>query len=201
VSGLVGAVGGVGLVLAIGTATGVDDPATTSGSDPGGVGLLAAAAAGAQPGSAALSVETIVVDVSGGVLEPGLRTLEAGDRVGDAIAAAGGFAPRADLTETSRTINLAQPLSDGMKILVPELGAETGPTDQGADEGDQGLDLNDASQQELETLPGIGPVTALRIIEAREEQPFGTVDDLRDRGVVGQSVFEDIRDLVHADGG
>ena len=80
----------------------------------------------------AAPVETVVVDVSGGVLQPGLRTLEAGDRVGDAIAAAGGFAPRADLAETSRTVNLAQPLTDGMKVLVPELGADTGPDRAGA---------------------------------------------------------------------
>jgi competence protein ComEA len=138
------------------------------------------------------------VDVAGAVMQPGLRTLSAGDRVGDAIAAAGGFAPRADLAETSQTVNLAQPLTDGMKVLVPELGAEPGPGDPPVAADDGRIDLNSASQSELESLPGIGPVTAQRIIEAREEQPFQAVDELRDRDVVGESVFEDIRELVRA---
>jgi competence protein ComEA len=144
------------------------------------------------------TVETVVVDVSGGVLQPGLRTLEAGDRVGDAIAAAGGFAPRADLAETSRTVNLAQPLTDGMKVLVPELGADNAPTGEAPADDDERIDLNSAGQSELETLPGIGPVTAQKIIEAREEKPFASVDDLRDRDVVGASVFEEIHELVRA---
>ena len=87
-----------------------------------------------------------------------------------------------------------------MKVLVPELGAEP---ERGAPvpaDEDGRIDLNGASQIELESLPGIGPVTAQRIVEARDERPFASVEDLRDRDVVGQSVYEDIRDLVRVGG-
>jgi competence protein ComEA len=136
------------------------------------------------------------VDVAGAVMRPGLVRVGQGDRVGDAIAAAGGFSSRVDLAETSQSLNLAQPLDDGSKVLVPVLGAVGPRTVDARTEGDDRIDLNHADQAALESLPGIGPVTAARIIEAREEDPFSSIDDLRTREVVGESVFEDIRDLV-----
>jgi competence protein ComEA len=197
-SGAMGAVAVVVLVVlgAIASADEAIDPGVRASL----AGDLAAVDASLRP-VPVTDVQTLVVDVAGGVMQPGLRTLQVGDRVGDAIAAAGGFAPRADLAATSRNVNLAEPLVDGMKVLVPELGTDVdrgGPT--GA-EADALIDLNSASQDELESLPGVGPVTAERIVQAREELPFGTVEDLRDRGVVGQSVFDDIRDLVRAGAG
>src|SRR5687767_3876805 len=85
----------------------------------------------------------------------------------------------------------ASPHADGMKILVPELGTDAAPGGGSAPSEQDGLiDVNGADQAELESLPGIGPVTAGEIIAAREAQPFASVDDLRDRGVVGPSVFE-----------
>lgn len=138
----------------------------------------------------------IVVDVAGAVARPGLQRLPAGARVGDAIEGAGGYAPRVDLAEAARTLNLALPLTDGGKILVPELGVAQ-PQAGGAS-GDGRIDLNSADQARLESLPGIGPVTAGKIIVAREEARFGSVQDLRDRGIVGESVFEQIRELVSA---
>lgn len=155
---------------------------------PGGTDLTDAT-------STAFGGGEIVVDVAGAVAQPGLHRLAAGGRVGDAIAAAGGFAARVDLAEAGRSLNLAQPLSDGAKVLVPELGAER-HGDSGA--GDDRIDLNTADQAELESLPGIGPVTAAEIIEARSQQRFSDVGDLLDRDVVGQAVFEDIEDLVRA---
>jgi len=138
----------------------------------------------------------ILVDVAGAVVRPGLHRLGASARVGDAIEAAGGFAPRADLDAASQSLNLAKPLEDGAKVLVPELGVERVP--QPAAAGDGRIDLNQAGQSELETLPGIGPVTAGKIIAARNERRFDSVRDLRTRGLVGESVFADIKSRVSA---
>lgn len=142
------------------------------------------------------TAERILVDVAGAVVRPGLHRLPAGDRVGDAIEAAGGFAPRADLDAASQVLNLAQPLEDGAKVLVPELRDDRLATAAAAPDGR--VDLNHANQAELESLPGIGPVTAGKIIAARQEQRFGSVRELRSRGLVGESVFADIKDRVSA---
>ena len=136
----------------------------------------------------------IVVDVAGAVVRPGLHRLDTGARVGDAIGAAGGFAPRADLAAASQALNLAQTLEDGAKELVPELGTVR----VGEASSDGRIDLNSAGQAELESLPGIGPVTAGKIIDARREKRFGSVRDLRSRGLVGESVYADIKSLVTA---
>jgi len=138
----------------------------------------------------------IVVDVAGAVVRPGLHRLRGGDRVGDAIEAAGGYAPRADLAALSQTLNLAQPLEDGAKVLVPQLGIDRPATAPAADDGR--VDLNRAGTSELESLPGIGPVTARKIIDARDEERFDGVRELRSRGIVGESVYEDIKSLVRA---
>jgi competence protein ComEA len=148
-----------------------------------------------EPAAVPAPVE-LVVDVAGAVANPGLHRLRTGDRVGDAIAAAGGYAPRADLAGASQTLNLAQPLQDGAKVLVPELGidraAPAGPADDGR------IDLNRAGRDELESLPGIGPVTAGKIIDAREDGRFESVRELRSRSIVGEKVYEDIKGLVRA---
>jgi competence protein ComEA len=149
-------------------------------------------------GEATPVVAELVVDVAGAVARPGLHRLPSGSRVGDAIEAAGGFAPRADLAAASEGLNLALPLEDGAKVLVPELGIDrpgTG-TGQAAAAGDDRIELNSADGPALESLPGIGPVTAGKIIAARAEEPFESVRDLRTRGLVGEKVFEDIADLV-----
>jgi competence protein ComEA len=102
-----------------------------------------------------------------------------------------------DLAETSRTLNLAETLADGAKVVVSELGTQPSV---GTAAVDGLIDLNSADQAALEGLPGIGPVTAAKIIEAREQQRFGSIEELRSREIVGESVFEDIQGLVRASG-
>ena len=146
----------------------------------------------------------VVVDVSGAVGRPGVVTLPAGSRVGDAIAAAGGFGPGVDV-RAATSLNLAAPLADGAQVVVPERGAGAtsgaGTTTLDAQTGgSRPLDLNTASEAELETLPGIGPVTAAKIVAARGEAAFTSVDDLRTRKLVGPTTYERIRDLVRVGG-
>lgn len=157
-------------------------------------GSPSAAAAATVAGSA------LVVEVAGAVLRPGVYRLPSGSRVGDAIAAAGGYGPAVDVTAADRVLNLAAPLRDGEEVRVPARGeggaAATATTEPPGAPGL--LDLNRASAAELEELPGIGPTTAARIVEAREERPFASVEELLERGVVGPALLERIRGLVTA---
>jgi competence protein ComEA len=133
----------------------------------------------------------LVIDVEGGVQSPGIHRLPAGSRVADALDAAGGYAESADLAAAAAHLNLAAVLVDGQQVVVPVLGAEP------AGGGDPGLvNLNSATQAELEELPGIGPVTAEKIIAARGEQPFATLEELVSRDVLTARQLEDIADLV-----
>jgi competence protein ComEA len=133
----------------------------------------------------------LVIDVEGGVQSPGIHRLPAGSRVADALAAAGGYAESADLAAAAAHLNLAAVLVDGQQVVVPVLGAEP------AGGGDPELvNLNSATQAELEELPGIGPVTAEKIIAARDEQPFATLEELVSRDVLTSRQLEDIADLV-----
>ncbi len=124
--------------------------------------------------------------------------------ISDAVAAAGGFGPRVDATAT-QSLNLAARLTDGQQIHVPALGdrpaqQEVGSLPGGAS-GSQGapagpVNVNTATQSELEALPGIGPATAAKIIAARTEQAFRSVAELRERKVVGAATLEKIKNLV-----
>jgi competence protein ComEA len=136
----------------------------------------------------------LVVDVEGGVNLPGIHRLPAGSRVADALAAAGGYAEGADLAAAARSLNLAAAVVDGQQIYVPVLGE--GPATGGDGAGSGLVNLNRASQSELEALPGIGPVTAQKIIDARAEMPFTTLDELVTREVLTARQLEQIADLV-----
>ncbi len=135
----------------------------------------------------------LVVDVEGAVARPGIVRLPAGARVADAIAAAGGYTVAADLLAAIEAINLAAPLRDGQQVVVPILGSGGGA---GGDPEGGLVDLNGASPEELDALPGIGPVTVEKILAAREEEPFATLDELVARQVMTASQLDKIRDLV-----
>jgi competence protein ComEA len=170
---------------------------------------------GAEPsaeagGPTAGDAAVLVVDVAGAVRHPGVYRLPEGSRVVDAIAAAGGYGPRVDAVATSH-LNLAAPVRDGEQVRVPSrddppaasggaaASGATAPVGDAASPGSRGeapVDLNTASADELDTLPGVGPVTAAKIIAAREEAPFATVADLRSRGVVGEATFRKLEGLV-----
>jgi competence protein ComEA len=179
------------IVMDLGTAGGRQTVGAPAAAMLHGLGSTTDSAATAQP-------SRIVVDVAGAVGRPGLVTVSAGSRVGDAIRLAGGFGPRADLTASASDLNLAAILVDGAKVLVPAIGDDQPPEQGPSAGGDDRIDVNTASQTELEELPGIGPVTASRIIESRTQEPFATVDELRGREVIGQATFDKIRDLVTA---
>lgn len=134
---------------------------------------------------------SVVVDVAGAVQRPGVVRLPAGTRVTDAIAAAGGVTPDADLG----LLNRAALLRDGARVYVPRLG-ETPPAGSVGTPSETKVDLNQATAAELEALPGIGPSTAGRIVRSREQRPFAKIDELQTRGLVSARVLADIRDLL-----
>ncbi len=156
--------------------------------------VVVPAAAGATVGSAPAAVPEVVVHVVGQVLQPGLVHLPAGARLADAIDAAGGAGPEADLA----AINLARVLTDGEQVVVPRPGEQPQSAGaDGADGADQAIDLNTAATADLDTLPGIGPVLAQRIVDWRTEHgAFTAVDELAEVRGIGSSVLEGMRDLV-----
>lgn len=145
----------------------------------------------AEPSAAPSAPAFVVVDVVGAVARPGVVELPAGSRVIDALLAAGGMTADAD----PLALNKAAVLRDGMRVYVPRPG-EALPAGTVGTPAETSIDINRASAAELESLPGIGPSTASRIIRSRETKPFARVEELQTRGLVTARVFADIKDLV-----
>ena len=192
-------------VLDPGVQSAASSPATIPGTIPSGVGGAdGAPVGGAPPGRADGSdgwgmVEAPargpVVHVSGAVLRPGVVTLPERSRVTDAIDAVGGAMPDAQLDR----LNLARVVEDGERVHVPRVGDDAPPPDEPASRGilpDGRIDLNAASQAELETLPGVGPARAQAIIAEREQRPFRVAGDLRRVPGIGEATFQRLAPLV-----
>src|SRR5437763_245835 len=137
---------------------------------------------------------TIYVNVVGAVRRPGLYRLRDGSRVATAVARAGGVTPRAQL----ELVNLAARVSDGEQIVVPRRGAGGVVALSGAGAAASGpVHLNSATLEQLDALPGVGPVTAQKILDYRQQHGgFGSVDELDAVSGIGPARLADLRGLV-----
>lgn len=136
------------------------------------------------------------VDISGAVLSPAVYDLPSDARVEDVVKIAGGFSPDANAEFISKSLNLSQKISDGMKIYIPFTGesitsAVSGGQVAGASSGI--VNINTGSESELDSLPGVGSVTAQKIITGR---PYSSIDDLKDKKIVSSSTFTKIKDQI-----
>jgi competence protein ComEA len=160
----------------------------------------AGSATDSVPSSPIVSVPTepapraLVVDVAGAVREPGVYRLRPGARVADAIARAGGVTRRA----ARASVNLAAPVADGEQVLVPPVAGGLGGSSSSPGVPKAGpVNLNSASVEQLDALPGIGPVTARKIVDYRREHgPFTSVDQLDAIPGIGPARVAELRGLV-----
>lgn len=196
--------------------TGAASVAASAPAGGAGAGAASVSAGSAGPSASASSsaAPSVVVHVLGAVAHAGVVTVPGGARVTDALDAAGGASGDADLAR----LNLARPLVDGERLYVPRVGEVDVPQALGADSGggagsggsgasgdaasggaaaSEVVDLNTADQATLETLPGIGPGLAQRILAWRDEHGrFSTVEDLLDVSGIGDGRFAELQDRV-----
>jgi competence protein ComEA len=189
------------------------DPVPVAGQEIGAA--ISASPSAARAWRVRAAPRPIVVYVAGEVVSPGLYGLAPGSRVDAALKRAGGAKPDADLV----AVNLAAPLDDGMEVAVPKIGAEAshgrrraGPARDGhasrrghgrrrhgaqPTPAPQSIDLNAAAEGDLETIPGIGPALAQRIIAYRDSNgPFTSVDELADIAGITPSLQDRLADYV-----
>lgn len=141
---------------------------------------------------------SIVIDIQGGVQNPGVYELSVGDRIGDLIVKSGGLSSSADREWIAKNLNQAARLQDGTKVYIPRVGEPIADTVQGSTDilgisSDSVVDINLATQTELENLPGIGPVSAQKIISGR---PYGSTEELKTKKVLGNATYEKLKDLI-----
>jgi competence protein ComEA len=179
------------------------DPAGLAGtSEEAGSGVVVEALEGEPAAAQGVDGGTVVVHVTGAVAAPGVVELPTGARVGEAVDAAGGAMADADLG----AINLARVLVDAEQVVVPREGealpaaeAAEGATAQAGGSAGNLVDINQATQTDLQTLPGIGPVLAARIVAHREANgPFPDVESLGDVVGIGPAILGNVRAMVTA---
>lgn len=136
----------------------------------------------------------VIVDVSGAVIKPGVYKLTSKSRIVDALAEAGGLSEDADREYVEKNINLAGKVTDGAKIYIPRTGEQILAEDSDSVAGPV-ININLASSDTLETLPGIGEVTAQKIIEGR---PYSASEELLAKKIVGVATYEKIKDKIAA---
>lgn len=151
-----------------------------------------------QATESAKKISLISIDVEGAVVNPGLYQLPTGSRVEEAIAAAGGLSDEADEQKISQTINRASKLVDGGKIYIPKIGSLDDRTmgrseEVGKISGLETININTATLNQLDTLSGVGPVTAQKIIDNR---PYQTLEELVSKKAMGQALYEKLKDKL-----
>jgi competence protein ComEA len=163
-----------------------------SGSAASRLEVAPVAGASARPRPAA-AAQLVVVDVTGAVRRPGLYRLRKGARVADAVARAGGLTRRAERS----AVNLAAPLADGQQVLVAARGSPTATRAGSTSAASGPVSLSSATAEQLDALPGVGPVTAQKIVEYRGQHgAFSSVDQLDAIPGIGPARLHDLEGLV-----
>ena len=140
----------------------------------------------------------VVFDIVGAVEKPGLYRLPVGSRILEGLVAAGGLAARADRNWVEKNINKAEKISDGQKIYIPEEGEDTEVKAESLKvKGSEVANINKATAEELDTLPGIGPALAGRIIDYRiKNGGFKNTEELKLVSGIGDKLYERIKEKL-----
>lgn len=139
--------------------------------------------------------QEMVIDIEGAVIKPGVYKLPTDSRIKDALIAASGLSGDADRDWVAKNLNLAQKLTDGGKVYVPNKSQNAKGKSQNYASGETSnqVNINSASAAELESLSGIGKVTAQKIVDGR---PYTATEELLEKKIVGKSVFDKIKEKI-----
>lgn len=149
--------------------------------------------------------QDITTEIAGEVITPGVYKLPSGSRINDLLVVSGGFSSKADRVWTDKYLNRASKLTDGQKVYIPNTNSQSNTSTANKMVVDQNIsppivtmkvglvNINTATLNELDTLPGIGPVFGQKIIEQR---PYSTAQELVSKGVLKQSLYNKVKDLV-----